>query len=517
MATSHIDFETRSLSDLSEVGVHRYADDPSTGIWCLCWCIDDSSVYTWRPGQPPPTPLLDHVENGRPVVAHGAMFERLIWNRILLSPARRWPPLRIEQMDCTATRAQALALPRRLERLAAVLETPHQKDLEGARVMKQMARARKVHRPDTYEPDVAARAFSDPATYTVLEDGTIVEWWHTPDRLKTLLVYCADDVETERDCDRRLPHLSPAETKLWQLDQLINDRGIHFDMPTIERMIEVRAVASRDLNRRVVDLTNGHVRTCSAVKELTGWFNGHGYTVKSIGKEHHEGLHQTFKANNDPLAGDVLRTRQEFGKVTSTAKLLKIRQVVGADNRARGQYNHHGAGTGRVTGQLLQPTNFPRLDAERDMPGVSKTLEILTAFANPVEAHGRIELCVGDVLPWLSKSLRPMITAAPGHKLIGGDLSNIEARVNAWLANERWLLDAYQAQDEGHGVDLYKLSYARAFGTAIEDIDFEQRQIGKVTTLACGYQGSVGAYVGMGKGYPSVRRASPRWPSWSTA
>ena len=75
------------------------------------------------------------------------------------------------------------------------------------------------------------------------------------------------------------------------------------------------------------------------------------------------------------------------------------------------------------------------------------------------------------------------------------DYSAIEARVIAWLAGEASTLQAFR-----DGKDLCCETASRMFGVPVEKhgINAELRQKGKIATLACGYNGSVGALKAMG-------------------
>jgi len=95
-----------------------------------------------------------------------------------------------------------------------------------------------------------------------------------------------------------------------------------------------------------------------------------------------------------------------------------------------------------------------------------------------------------------------MFIATPGTRFVGGDLSNIEGRVAAWITGEQWKVDAFRAYDEKRGPDLYRVAYARSFGVADPaTVTGQRRQVGKVTELSLQYQGSVGAWIKMAANY----------------
>ena len=125
------DIETRSTLDLPEVGTARYAGDPSTDVWCVCFAIDDGPVQTWIPGQPIPEEF--HTAARDPdwlIVAHNDAFERVI-EELILAPRHGWPIIPIERHRCTMAMALASALPGKLEKGRRGSQLPIGKDDRG--------------------------------------------------------------------------------------------------------------------------------------------------------------------------------------------------------------------------------------------------------------------------------------------------------------------------------------------------------------------------------------------------
>lgn len=334
MTTLHIDFETRSTVDLKTAGAHAYADHADTDVWCMAYSIDDEPIRLWARGDYPP--FVDErvgiaATNGT-VVAHNAAFELAIWNRLMV-PRYGWPKLDPRQVRCTMAMALSMSLPASLENAAAAVGLDISKDMQGRKLMLQMARPR-----------------------SVLNDGTLV-WWDDEARRERLYAYCRQDVEVERQLEKRLLALTPPEQELWTLDQTINDRGIRVDLATIDKLLRAVEIEKKRLDNRMAKATGGRVTTCNQVAELTAWVAEHGIEVDGLAKADVTALLDRVDLPTD--VREALRIRRE-GSKSSTAKLKAMKAGACADGRVRGMFQFHGASTGRWAARRVQVQNMPR-------------------------------------------------------------------------------------------------------------------------------------------------------------
>lgn len=463
MTTLHCDFETYSAADLPACGLDNYATDPSTGVHCMAFCFDDEAIGIWQEDGhcEGPVGMVDvhtHVANGGTVVAHNAAFELAIWNNVCV-PKYGWPPLKAEQMRCTMAQAYAMSLPGSLDKASAALGLPQSKDLAGARVMMQLAKPKL--------------------------DGTFWKPEDDPAKFEKLYAYCRQDVEVERALDERMMQLSEQEQSMWVLDQKINQRGVHVDVEAITKAMALVETEKARLDKEMLRVTGGVVGKCTEVQLLIKWIRSQGVEIKGLAKA--DVL--------DSLSGDLpervraaLELRKEAAK-SSTAKLIAMKNRASRDGRVRGTLQYHGASTGRWAARGIQVQNFPR-----PRPG-TKQKHVEDIIAN---LHNRdyIDMCYGPVLDAMADSLRGFICAAPGKDFVAADFSAIEARVLAWLAGEEKVLDIFRT----HG-KIYEHAAAGIYNKHIDEVNKDERQIGKVAVLALGYGGGVGAFQSMARVY----------------
>ena len=158
-----------------------------------------------------------------------------------------------------------------------------------------------------------------------------------------------------------------------------------------------------------------------------------------------------------------------------------------ADNRARGMFQFYGANrTGRFTGKGIQLQNLPQnhlddLDTARQFVKVGDLDALEIFYSNPSEV--------------LSQLIRTAFIAEKNCRFIVADFSAIEARVIAWLADEKWRMKIF-----AEGGDIYCASASAMFKVPVEKhgVNKELRAKGKIAELACGYGGGVNALKAFG-------------------
>lgn len=440
-----VDFETKSAVDLRKTGVYKYAADPSTDIWCMAYKAPWSDdVLVWQPGDERDIYLEDWIMAGGLLSAWNSQFERTIWNEIMVG-RYQWPATRIKQWRCTMAQASAMGLPRALGQAAAVLGVEEQKDKTGAALMLRMARPRKVNADGSYT------------------------WWNTKDKVEALVAYCRQDVRTELSVAEVLNEMPDSERRLYQLDQRINDRGVALDVDLVHRVKALAANASTEIDAEIQRLTKGQVKAATNGMDLVAWLNSHGIATKSVDKQTVARLLTSDKLH--PVIREVLTLRQNGAK-SSTAKYDAMLHAVNGDGRMRGLLVYHGAATGRWSGKLVQPQNFPRPQKKQDE--LDEIIAKLKADGD-VSEHG-----AGTVLA--SDLLRSMLVAEDGHRLMFADYSAIEARVLAWVAGQNDLVETFRK-----GGDVYKEMASAIYNVDVENVTDGQRQVGKMAILGCGY------------------------------
>ena len=178
-------------------------------------------------------------------------------------------------------------------------------------------------------------------------------------------------------------------------------------------------------------LTAGTVTGINQIARLQAWLTEQGCVVKTLDRK---AIERQLEHELPPTVRRVLELRLG-GAQAATKKITALLSRAGDDDRIRGAFRYHGAATGRWSGEGIQPQNLKRptvdMDAAVAAVATGDFQYVKTLYPKPLAV-------VGDCS-------RAMISAAPGHMLIGADFSSIESRVLAWVAGEQWKLDAYRA------------------------------------------------------------------------
>ena len=463
MQTLSIDLETFSSQLLAKTGVYRYAESPDFEILLFAYSVDGGPVQQidLACGEKIPSEVLFALEDDKVTKwAFNANFERICLSRFLGYPTGGY--LEPDSWKCSMVWAAYMGLPLSLEGVGAVLGLEKQKLTEGKDLIKYFC-----------QPCAPTKS-NGQRTRNLPE--------HAADKWLAFKRYNIRDVETEMSIQARLSKY-PVPDSVWEeyhLDQEINDRGVGLDMKLVRQAIQMDGRSRSELTQAMKELTS--LDNPNSVQQMKQWLADNGLETDTLGKKAVAELLKTAP----PELQKVLTLRQQLAK-SSVKKYQVMETAVCADGRARGMFQFYGANrTGRWAGRIIQMQNLP----QNHLEDLSEARGLVRC--GDFEA---LEMLYEDVPDTLSQLIRTAFVPQENRKFIVADFSAIEARVIAWLADEKWRQDVF-----AEGKDIYCASASQMFGVPVEKhgINGHLRQKGKIAELALGYGGSVGALKAMG-------------------
>lgn len=476
MKILNIDIETFSSVDLAKCGVYKYVEATDFEILLFGFSVDRGPVQVidLANGETIPAGIIAALTDESVTKwAFNANFERICISQFLkkqgLLIRKGYKDyddtlnyLNPKSWKCTRVWSAYTGLPLSLEGAGAVLGLNKQKMVGGKNLIK---------------------FFCQPCSPTKTNGGRTRNFPnHAPDKWSAFKNYNARDVEVEISIQEKLAKF-PVPDFVWDeyfLDQEINDRGVSIDTEFVHQAIVMDDRSRAELTGSIKALTD--IENPNSVQQIKKWLTDNGFQVSSLDKK---GVAELLK-NVPTDIHKVLSLRQKISK-TSVKKYLAMENAVCADGRARGMFQFYGATrTGRWAGRLIQMQNLP----QNHLPKLEEARELVR--------NGDYKCLTQkyDSIPnVLSQLIRTAFIPKDGYKFIVADFSAIEARVLAWLADEKWRKKVF----ENNG-DIYCASASKMFSVHVEKrgANSHLRQKGKIAELALGYGGSVGALKAMG-------------------
>ena len=482
----NIDIETFSSVDISKGGLYKYVRSADFSLLLFAFAVnfgpvfgidltaeryyDDPDFGSGYKRDPLPLRVLNLLFDDNTILhAYNAAFEWYCLSHYLglsKTQAYKW----LKHWRCTMLHGMYLGYPAGLGACGTALGLPQDrlKDRAGKALIQY---------------------FCKPCEAT-LENGyrTRNLPQHDLDRWQQFREYNVQDVVAEMAIEKALSAFPVPESvqKEWELDQIINERGVMTDRDLVDGAITLSSENTAELMDEAVKLTG--LDNPNSRAQLVDWLTAEtGENVTTLRKTDVDELLE--KDLSSTAVVRMLEIRRELAK-TSISKYTAIQNAACDDGRVRGSLMFYGAvRTGRWAGRLIQPQNFPRthiteIDYARSLVRDCKARMIRTVY--------------GSITDTLSQLIRTALIPAEGKSFIDADFSAIEARVVAWLAGENWVLEVFRT----HG-KIYEATAAQMFNIPIEKIvkgqpEYELRQKGKIATLALGYGGGTGALINMG-------------------
>ena len=453
-----LDFETYSAANLPEVGLYNYIEHETFRPLIAAVARPDGSTELFDFSQNKEFVLSDAAYRlklaigTKQIAAHNAAFEQAVLRRIGIDlPSSRFIDSAVLARACGYGSSLEAAAPQVLgiDKLASG------KDL--IMLFSVPGKYQEAHGTDHFVPVI------------VLDH---------PDEWDMFKHYCALDAELSlKLVERLLVHVPEKELDYAAITLDMNNEGWPVDLGLVKEMKARYRANVRDTELRFRLRQDEDELNLNSHKQLVEWCEKRGVRAKSFDEKHVVSLIERLEKRVAALPDspktpgykqvlDLLRTKRERGG-SSLKKLDTILGTASWRGRLYDQYLHIGAGaTWRTTGRGVQMQNLKRLMGEGD------DVEILLADPDTHWDNDRLARNLRQVFAPIGRQDR----------LIVGDFASVESRGLAWQAGEQWKLDAYRRGD-----DLYKVQAGLIYGKDPSGVTKDERQIGKVAELACGY------------------------------
>lgn len=470
-----LDYETRSEVHISNP---EYTSHESTQPLCFAWgFMGSDDPQLWWVGEDLPDELIDHVKRGGLLGASDARFDREIW-QLVCEKRYGFPKTTLEQWFCTQAQSRCAGVPSALDKAAMALGLKNRKLSAGKDLIKKCC---------------------------------VPPYSENPQDYADLGGYCLQDWVVMDEVARSIPMLTPALLEDYHQNERINNRGIKTDRELAQAATQYAEQEREEINERIKEVTCDEVEKCTQHARVKKWVmacleeDGQDQALKLMEKhvkgEKKYSCDRATRANllahqetgEIQLADDVVELLNLIddggGSATSKFKTM-VKKASRIDDRVRGAIRFAGAAsTFRYTSMGLQVHNFIR-----------------DAFSPEETEHFKGQMLRGEplsdmngepvrVMKTLSKLLRGAVIPEKGNVIVCGDWNAVESRMTAYLAGDDDKLQVFV-----DGRDPYCYAAEGIFGRPIsKEKDPNERQIGKVVDLACGFLGGVGALSSMAK------------------
>lgn len=465
-----LDYETFGTRDLPKVGLRNYLKDEDFQPLLACiWYDGVAGVYDFVKNPGDRKEFKETLAGADLIYAHNSMFEEAVSVRAgFINPER--PDLHRLFLD-TAARASAAGASRHLAGAAPQLLNIDKME-EGNNLI------------NIFSKPTARFNFKAPTWDGIVAAGLEKEW-------DTFIQYCIRDAELSFKL-AQVTYLPECEEEANWVTEHMNRVGWTVDLDSLHQMQKLyEKNLAQLLSTFQARYDPDQKLNLNSLKQLKEWCMERGVRATSFDEKHVEKMIKQIskrlctslpvdKADKLLAVYDMLATKRALGG-SALKKLAVIEAMSDSESgKLPDQYLHIGASQSfRTTGRGVQMQNLPRLAHMRDMKAL---FEAPNTWTNEE----------------LAGNIRQLFTSAhPEGKLIVGDFSSVESRGLAWLAGEKWKLDAYLA-----GKDLYKVlaSSPDMFNKPYDSITKEERQAGKVGELSCGYGAGATAIVRFAEG-----------------